>query len=379
MNIEPGQTIGIVGGGQLGRMFAQEARRTGYRTVIYTDEPPGSPAGQVADLEINAPYHAGRAAEQFASEIDVATYEFENIPADFLLYLEAHTVVRPGRLALETCQHREREKNFLREAGLPCVDFIVVDSADALRTALEQTGTPAILKTAAFGYDGKGQVRIDHPNQVADAWSSLGAERAVLEAFARFQSEVSVVAARDMQGGFTAFPVVENEHRRHILDTSLAPARIPAETAKEAVELTRRVADALDCVGTLTVEFFVTADRLLINEIAPRPHNSGHWTIDACSISQFGLQLLAITGRPVEQPVCHSPAVMVNLLGELWPPEPGEPDWNKITANPLARLHLYGKKRARQGRKMGHFTVLGDPPGSALVLARGLRDSLADD
>jgi len=376
MNFDPGSTIGVVGGGQLGRMFVQEARRQGYRTVVYTDEPPGSPAGQVADLEINAPYHAGRAAEQFAEKVDVVTYEFENIPGDFIEWLEGHAVVRPCRRALVTCQHREREKLFLRGEGLPCAPFEVIDSLAALDGAITRLGTPCILKTAAFGYDGKGQVRIDDPAQAADAWSSLGGQRAVLEGFVDFRMEVSVVGARDVNGRFEAFPVVENEHRRHILATSIAPARIAPEVAARAVDLARRTADALDYVGTLAVEFFVTDTDLLINEIAPRPHNSGHWTIDACSVSQFGQQLRAVTGRPVETPVCRAPAVMINLLGDIWPTDPEQPDFSILERGKDIHLHLYGKTRPRRGRKMGHFTAVGAPVGQTLALARRLKDQL---
>jgi 5-(carboxyamino)imidazole ribonucleotide synthase len=377
MILQPGQTIGVVGGGQLGRMFVVEARRAGYRVVVFTDEPPGSPAGQVADFEINAPYTDRAAAEDFARRVAVATYEFENIPAWFLAQLEEFGVpVRPGRPALETCQNREKEKNFFRLLGIPCAPFRVVDSLDGLREAVAAIGAPCVLKSADGGYDGKGQVKIRDAAQVDEAWMSLGVPRGVLEAWIDHKMEISVVAARGADGDFAAFPPAENEHRRHILDTTLMPARIDPETSAEALELSRRIAEALEYVGVLAVEYFLAADgRLLANEVAPRPHNSGHCTIDACSVSQFGQQLRAITGQPLAAPKLLSPVVMVNLLGEVWPAE-GAPDWSPVLGDPRARLHLYGKRLPRRGRKMGHFCVLDADIAAALASARAIKDQL---
>ena len=378
MILQPGHTIGVVGGGQLGRMFVLEARRAGYQVVVFTDEPPGSPAGQVADFEINAPYTDAAASADFARRVDIVTYEFENVPVEFLSQIESSGVpVRPGIAALATCQNREREKLFLRSHGIPCAPFAVVDSAASLRSAVDQIGLPCVLKTADFGYDGKGQIKIHDAAQCAEAWMHLGSPRGVLEAWIPCKMELSVVAARGLHGEFVPFPVAENDHRRHILDTTIIPARVEAAVAEHAIALTSQIAAALDYVGTLAVEFFLTASgTLLVNEIAPRPHNSGHATIDACSVSQFGQQLRAITGQPLPTPRLLSPVVMINLLGDVWPNPDTAPDWSPLLDDPDARLHLYGKRTARRGRKMGHFCVLAADTTTALVQARSIKDRL---
>ena len=377
MILQPGSTLGVVGGGQLGRMFVLEARRAGYRTVVFTDEPPGSPAGQVSDFEINAPYHDEAAVADFARRVVVATCEYEGIPSGFLDMTEQHWLaVRPGRRALVTCQSRLEEKLFLRELGFPIAPFAVLSSSDELRAAVETIGLPGLLKRSDFGYDGRGQVRIQEVGQIEEAWSTLEGGHGVFEKWVDHRMEISVVCARGLDGSFAAFPAAENEHRRNILDTSLMPARVDAATADIATSLARRIAEALDYVGTLAVEFFVGDDgSLLVNEIAPRPHNSGHGTIDACSVSQFGLQLRAVTGQPLGSPRLLSPVVVVNLLGDIWPAE-GAPDWSPILAEPRARLHLYGKRTARRGRKMGHFSVLDPDARTALAVARGIKDQL---
>lgn len=375
--IQPGQTLGIVGGGQLGRMLAREARRKGYRVVVFTDEYPPSPAGQLATREINAPYYDPEALSSFVSEVDVVTMEFENIPAAFLAALEQRRPVFPSRFALETTQNREKEKTFLRQHGLPCAEFRVVDSAESLAQALAELGTPAVLKTAAFGYDGKGQTKLHGGEDPAAVWAAFGAARGVLEKWVDFTCEISVVAARGQDGSYAAFPCVENQHHQHVLDVTIAPARVAPEVAAEAQRLTLEVAKALDYIGVLAVEMFVRADgRVLVNEIAPRPHNSGHYTIDACVTNQFEQQLRAVAGLPLGDPTQHTPAVMVNLLGDLWPGELESPDWTPILRHPRAKLHLYGKRRALPRRKMGHFTVLAESAGQALTEALAIKAEL---
>lgn len=376
--IQPGQTLGIVGGGQLGRMLAREARRKGYRVVVFTDEYPPSPAGQLATREINAAYYDPEALSAFVREADVVTMEFENIPASFLSALEQRVPVFPSRHALETTQNREREKNFLRAHGLPCAEFRVVDSAAALREAVAALGVPCVLKTAAFGYDGKGQLKIiDAEADWEAVWQSFGAARGVVEQWVDFACEVSVVAARGQDGAFVPFACVENQHQHHILDVTIAPARVAPEVAAEAQRLARAVAEALEYVGVLAVEMFVLPDgRVLVNEIAPRPHNSGHYTIDACVSNQFEQQLRAVTGLPLGDPTQHTPAVMVNLLGDVWPGEMESPDWTPVLRHPRAKLHLYGKRRALPKRKMGHFTVLADTASQALVEALAIKAEL---
>lgn len=373
----PGRTLGILGGGQLGRMTAREAKRAGYRVAIYTNEPHGSPAGQLADLEVNAAYFDDEAREQFLREVDVITMEFENLPGDLLAYFDAYKPVRPGRQALETCQNREREKLFLRRIGVPHAEFRVVKNAGELAAAIRELGVPCVLKTADFGYDGKGQQKLTGGEDPAGVWTNLKAPRGVLEQWVTFEKEISVVAARGLDGSFAAFPPCENEHFQHILDITMAPARIAPETAAAATALTEKIAAALEYTGTLAVEFFLTGEgKLVVNEIAPRPHNSGHHTLDACCTNQFEQQLRAVSGLPLADPRQHSPAVMVNLLGDLWPAPEQAPDWTPVLSHPRARLHLYGKRRAVPGRKMGHFTVLGDTIGEALADARRLQAAL---
>jgi 5-(carboxyamino)imidazole ribonucleotide synthase len=378
--LNPGQTLGIIGGGQLGRMLTREARRNGYRVVIFTDEYPPSPAGQLADREINAPYYDPEATASFISEAEVVTMEFENIPGAFLEAVEQRRPAFPSRFALETTQNREREKNFLKKHGIAHAEVRVVDSAESLAAALREIGTPSVLKTAAFGYDGKGQVKLRGGEDAAAVWAAFGAPRGVLEQWIDFQMEISVIGARDQQGNFAAFPAGENIHVDHILDTTIAPARISQEMASEATRLAESVAKALDYVGTLGVEMFVSRDgRLIVNEIAPRPHNSGHHTIDACDTNQFEQQLRCVVGLDVGSTRQHTPAVMVNLLGSVWYGEMQAPDWTPVLSHPRAKLHLYGKRRALPKRKMGHFTVLGETVEQALVDARRIKKQLDEN
>ena len=301
--IQPGQSVGIIGGGQLGRMLAHEARRKGYRVVVFTDDYPPSPAGQLATREINAPFYDPEATAAFIRDVNVVTLEFENIPASFLRAVEQRVPVFPNRLAVERTQNREREKEFLRGLGLPCADFALVESADELARALDELGPPCVLKTAAFGYDGKGQVRLNGSDDPAEVWRGFGAPRGVLERWIDFSREISVVAARGSDGQFVPFRCVENEHVNHILDVTIAPARVPPADGVGGGVAGPARRRGLEFVGTLAVEMFVTRDdRLLINEIAPRPHNSGHYTIEACVTNQFEQQLRAITGMPLGDP-----------------------------------------------------------------------------
>ena len=358
--IPPGSKIGILGGGQLGRMFAIAARRMGYR--VHTFEPtPDSPAGQVSDVEVAAPYEDLDAIREFAREVSVISFEFENIPLPALEAASEVCPVRPKGEVLYICQNREREKMFLSRNGFPCAAFRVVDSAPDLQRALSEIGTPSVLKTADFGYDGKGQLIIQRPTDDPEGlWNQFGAPRAVLEAWIAFEAELSVIVARGMDGTVRAFPASENIHTNHILDLSIVPARLPAPVLATANELAIAIAEKLDLVGLLAVELFMAKDgSLVVNELAPRPHNSGHFTFDACVTSQFEQQLRAVCGLPLGTTDLLTPAVMWNLLGDFW--KEGEPDWNRILNHPNAKLHLYGKAEPRPGRKMGHVTFLGDP------------------
>ncbi len=363
--ILPGSAIGVLGSGQLGRMFAIAARRMGYRVhTLSPDE--DTPTGQVADLEINAPYEDLDAIAKFASGVSVVTFEFENVPAATAAAAEKCAPVRPAGAILHTTQHRLREKTFLSGAGLPITPFRRVASLAELSQAAAELGLPAILKTADFGYDGKGQHRIISMEDLEPAWNTLAQRESVLEAFVDFEREISVVAARGSNGEFVHFGAIENQHSNGILHVSMAPARIQDSVVAQAVEIARTVLEKLEVVGVLCVEFFVTKDgRLLINELAPRPHNSGHFTFDANVTSQFEQQLRAVCGLPLGSPRQLAPAAMVNLLGDVW--SEGEPNWVAATAAPNVKLHLYGKLTPRPGRKMGHITALAPTVGQALL------------
>jgi 5-(carboxyamino)imidazole ribonucleotide synthase len=372
--ILPGATIGVLGSGQLGRMFAIAARRMGYRVHTFSPDL-DTPTGQIADLEVVAPYDDLDAVAKFARNVSVVTFEFENVPTGTAQAAQRCAPVRPDGSILHTTQQRIREKAFLRRTGLPVTPYREVQSLGELQQAVFELGCPSVLKTAAFGYDGKGQVRIESPDQLAKAWNAIGQQEAVLEAFIDFDREISVVAARGDDGQFVHYGAVENEHSRHILDISVAPARVPPQVAQEAVEMTRCILEKLGVVGTLCVEFFVTRDgKLLINELAPRPHNSGHLTIDACVTSQFEQQLRAVCGLPLGSTAQHRPAAMANLLGDLW--SNGEPNWRAACAFPDVKLHLYGKLEPRPGRKMGHLTALNHDSGDAYQMVLQARQSL---
>jgi 5-(carboxyamino)imidazole ribonucleotide synthase len=354
--ILPGSAIGVLGSGQLGRMFAMAARRMGYR--VHTLSPDqDTPTGQVADVEVNAPYDDLDAVASFARAVSVVTFEFENVPAATAAAAERNAPVRPAGRVLHTTQHRLREKTFLSGAGLPVAPFRRVANLEDLTAAARELGLPAILKTADFGYDGKGQVRLRDASELARAWQIVGERESVLEAFIDFECEISVVAARGFDGEFAHYGAIENRHRNGILNTSLAPARVPESVVRDAVEIAREVLEKLEVTGVLCVEFFVGRDgRLLINELAPRPHNSGHFTFDANVTSQFEQQLRSVCGLPLGDVTQCAPAAMANLLGDIW--SGGEPDWAAATAVPNVKLHLYGKMSPRPGRKMGHLTAL---------------------
>ncbi|HEV1286886.1 MAG TPA: 5-(carboxyamino)imidazole ribonucleotide synthase, partial [Bryobacteraceae bacterium] len=330
---------------------------------------------QVADLEVIAPYDDLDAVGRFASAVSVVTFEFENVPAPTAQAAAEHAPVRPKGEVLHTTQHRIREKTFLTSAGLPLTPFRTVLNSEDLARAVADLGCPSILKTADFGYDGKGQVRVTSPDQAEAAWSSIGRVPAVLEAFIPFEKEVSVVAARGADGAYADWGVIENRHHNHILDISIAPAAVSDAVAHEARALTRAVLEALDVVGVLCVEFFVEPEgRLLINELAPRPHNSGHLTFDASVTSQFEQQLRAVCGLPLGSTELLRPAAMANLLGDVW--KNGEPNWLAALAHPDVKLHLYGKLEPRPGRKMGHLTALARDSNLALGLVQSARNAL---
>ncbi|MBF0374626.1 MAG: 5-(carboxyamino)imidazole ribonucleotide synthase [Alphaproteobacteria bacterium] len=350
--IRPGGTIGIIGGGQLGRMTALAAARLGYRCHVFTPEA-DSPAARVSAAATVAAYDDPDALARFARAVDVVTFEFENIPHESVRLLVGMVPVRPCWRVLAIAQDRLLEKEFFNALGIATAPWRRVDGPDSLARAVEDLGTPAILKTTRLGYDGKGQIKVEAGADVGGLWRKFGAPEAVLEGFVDFEREISVIVARGTDGAWAAWDPVENHHERHILATTTAPAPIPAALAAQAIEIAHAAAEALDVVGLLAVEMFVTRDgRLLVNEMAPRPHNSGHWTIDACLTDQFEQLVRAVCELPLGSPARHSDAVMENLIGdevERWP---------EILNEPEARLHLYGKDEARPGRKMGHVTRL---------------------
>jgi len=334
-------------------MFAIEARKMGYRVHTFSPDS-DTPTGQVADLETTASYDDIDQVRAFAQSVDVITFEFENVPAACVEAANEFVAVHPRGEILHTTQNRLREKMFLAEQGIPVASFRHIISADGLYRATDDVGFPCVLKTAGFGYDGKGQAKLRAPDDIEAAFASLGGSDAVLEAYVDFAKEVSVVCARDQAGTFVHYGVIENEHRNHILDISFAPAEVTEQAALQAVEIARNIADTMRYVGTLCIEFFLTSDqRLLVNEIAPRPHNSGHLTFDACVTSQFEQQVRAVCGLPLGSTEYFRPTAMANLLGDLW--AHGEPNWAAALTDPNVKLHLYGKIDPRAGRKMGHL------------------------
>jgi 5-(carboxyamino)imidazole ribonucleotide synthase len=371
----PGSTIGVMGSGQLGRMLALAARRMGYKIHTFSPER-DTPTGQVADLEVCAAYGDEFAVRAFARGVDVLTFEFENVPVQSVGWAAEHCVVRPSGWVLHLCQHRLREKEFLKAAGLPLPEFVPVDSLEALQAAVGRLGLPAVLKTAAFGYDGKGQRKLTKESDLSEVWSGFEGQAAVLEAWVPFEREISVLVARSVAGQTAVYPVCENVHTNHVLDLTLVPARISGKEAQLALELAQRAAEALDLVGLLAVEMFLLSDgRILINELAPRPHNSGHFSFDGCVTSQFEQQLRAVCGLPLGATDLMRPAAMANLLGDIW--ASGEPDWAAAAALPSVKIHLYGKAEARPGRKMGHLVALGHSLEEAAEQVREARRRLA--
>ncbi len=367
--------VGVLGGGQLGRMFVHAAQVAGLRVTVLEPDA-ASPAGAAADQHLVAPYLDASALDVLAAGCQAVTTEFENVPAEALRHLSARCTVAPPAAAVEVCQHRLREKACFVAAGVPCAPHAAVDSEASLAAAAAASLFPGLLKTATLGYDGKGQQRVESAEGLAAAWQALGRAPCVLERRLPLAFEISVIVARGADGGVVHLPVQQNLHRGGILAVTEVPAPdlSPAQ-AEQAVALATTLAATLDYVGVLCVEFFVLADGSLVaNEMAPRPHNSGHYSIDACDLSQFDLQLRTLLGQPLTMPRQHSPALMLNLLGDLWFTDaaataPREPDWPAVLALPGVRLHLYGKTEARRGRKMGHLTVTAASAAAARTVA----------
>ncbi|MDQ2869841.1 MAG: 5-(carboxyamino)imidazole ribonucleotide synthase [Acidobacteriota bacterium] len=370
----PGSTIGVLGSGQLGRMFAIAARRLGYRVHTYSPEY-DTPTGQIADVEVTAPYDDLDRVREFAGRVDVVTFEFENVPFETAAAAAELAPVRPGGEVLSICQNRVREKAFLRSNGFPVAEYRVARSLEELSAAWKEVGGDAVAKRAGFSYDGKGQARVSSAEDVDAAWQSIGAQEAVVERFVPFDHEISVIVGRGVDGSIADFGILRNAHARHILDYTVCDPEHPLR--EKAAEMARGIVEALGLVGVLCVEFFVEegpAGSLLINELAPRPHNSGHLTVDACVTSQFEQQLRAVCGLPLGSTRPLRPAAMANILGDLW--AEGEPDWRAACAVPEAKLHLYGKSEPRPGRKMGHITALADSAEEALARALEARGKL---
>jgi 5-(carboxyamino)imidazole ribonucleotide synthase len=371
--ILPPATLGMLGGGQLARFFVIAAHEMGYKVVVL-DPDQNSPAGKISDKHLCAAYDDTFALEEMAQTCVAVTTEFENVPASTLETLAKSLPVHPSAYAVAICQHRIKEKNFLRDNGFPHAPYAQIKT-EADITAANSSLYPGILKVARFGYDGKGQARVSSPEDAIVAFNSFNHELCVLEKRVALDIEVSVVLARDSAGNVQAFPAAENMHRNGILDISIVPARCSAELREYAQKLATKVAEKLGYVGTLGVEFFVSNGQLLINEMAPRPHNSGHYTIDACVTNQFEQQVRALCGLVLGDANLHSNAVMVNLLGDIWP-HGNEPKWDVLFAQTNLKLHLYGKHQARKGRKMGHFTAIGGDAERVLTDAMQARKKL---
>ncbi len=372
--ILPGAMLGVLGGGQLGRMFVHAAQAMGYRVTVL-DPDPHAPAGAAADAQICAGYDDAIALDRLAQTCAVVTTEFENVPATSMRRLAERTRVHPSADAVAVAQDRIAEKTFIRDAGFEVVPFLAILSASEITAATCDGLLPGIVKTARLGYDGKGQVPVDSIDAVRAAFAGLGEVPCVLEKRVDLACEVSVVLARGADGHCRAFPAGENRHVGGILDLTIVPARVAADTAQTAMDVATGIAAALDYVGTLGVEMFVLRNgQVLVNEIAPRPHNSGHYTQDATVCSQFDQQVRAICGLPLGDPSLITPVAMLNVMGDLW--DTGEPDWLAVMQHDGARLHLYGKRTARPGRKMGHINVLGHSADDALRAAESLRARL---
>lgn len=374
--ILPNSTIGVFGSGQLGRMFAIEARKMGYR--VHTFSPlTDTPTGQVADIETCAQYDDLDAVKKFAQGVDVVTFEFENVLSETVETAAEYVGVHPRGEILHTTQNRLREKTFLSSNGFPVTPFRHIKLIDDLYRAMDNFSFPCVLKTAGFGYDGKGQTKLLAPNDIESAFLALNGAEAILEAFVDFEKEISVVCSRDQAGNFAHYGVTENEHANHILDVSFAPAIVSERVFTEAVKIARNIADTFNYIGTLCVEFFLTKDeKLLVNELAPRPHNSGHLTFDACVTSQFEQQVRSVCGLPLGSTEFYKPAAMANLLGDLW--QNGEPNWPAALADRDIKLHLYGKAEPKLGRKIGHLTAMADSTEAAFDVVKTARKALSN-
>ncbi|HFD31613.1 MAG TPA: 5-(carboxyamino)imidazole ribonucleotide synthase [Gammaproteobacteria bacterium] len=373
--ILPGTTLGMLGGGQLGRMFTIAARTMGYEVVVL-DPDKESPAGKLATTHICADYSDQVALDQIAKNCDAITTEFENVPAATLDALAKTKPVRPGAKAISIAQDRIQEKNFLKDNGFTTAPFAVIHSLEDLKNSISEIGTPSILKVSRFGYDGKGQFGINTESDIEKAWQALEGEACVLEQRMPLDIEVSVVLARGTQGEVATYPVSENIHEGGILDVSVVPARIDKALEEQVIDMAKEITTALDYIGLMAVEFFISNGKILVNEIAPRPHNSGHYTLDACLTDQFEQQVRAVCGLPLGDTTLLSPVVMINMLGDIW--HGGQtPKWQKLLDHPNVKLHLYGKREARPGRKMGHFNVLSKNIDDALQLAQDLKQQLS--
>ncbi|GAA4438571.1 5-(carboxyamino)imidazole ribonucleotide synthase [Bremerella cremea] len=371
--ILPGATLGVLGSGQLGRMFAIAARRMGYRVHVLSPET-DTPTGQVADVEVTASYDDLDAVARFAQQVDVVTFEFENVPLTTVDVVSKYVPVRPAGRVLHTTQHRLREKGFLHENGFPVTKFHAIRDAADLDTVADEL-LPGVLKTAAWGYDGKGQVKVANREELRKAWTEELKQEAILEQMVPFEKEFSVVAARGLDGKVACYAPIENVHTNHILDVSVSPGRLSEKASREAIEITTEVLTKLDVVGVLCVEFFLApGDTLLINEMAPRPHNSGHLTIDGHVTCQFEQQVRSICGLPLGSTLQMRPVAMVNLLGDVW--AEGTPNWVAACEDPDVKLHLYGKHEPRKGRKMGHLAVTADTVDQAIEAARAAKAAL---
>jgi 5-(carboxyamino)imidazole ribonucleotide synthase len=371
--ILPDATLGMLGGGQLGRMFTLAAHSMGYRVMVH-DPDPASPAGVIADYHLQAEFDDPDALRKLVRECAAVTTEFENIPAASLRYLADHCPTRPAAECVAIAQDRSREKAFFTEAGLQVAPYAVINSADDFND-ISPNLVPGILKLSRLGYDGKGQVRVATLAEAVSAFESLGRQACVLEQLQDLSTEVSVIVARRADGEIRVFPVAENQHANGILDVSIVPARVSLALQDLAQQHAVRIAERMSYCGVLGVEFFLLRDgRLLVNEIAPRPHNSGHYTIDACVTSQFEQQVRTLCDLPLGDTTLQAPVVMVNLLGDLW--HAGTPPWQRVWEHPRAKLHLYGKREARPGRKMGHYTCPGEYADAALQEALAIKQAL---
>jgi 5-(carboxyamino)imidazole ribonucleotide synthase len=372
--IAPGAFLGLLGGGQLGRMFTMAAQAMGYRVMVL-DPGRHSPAGTVADRHLQSDYLDATALAELGRCCAAVTTEFENVPAAALARLAEWCIVSPAAASVAVAQDRIREKRFLAASGLGTAPFAVIETASDLDIGSDRSLLPGILKRSRFGYDGKGQARVLSVDEARAAFAALGQEPCVLERLLPLELEVSVIVVRSFDGSVVTFPLAENVHAQGILDYCIVPARVPEALAAEARAAAVTVAEALDYRGVLCVEFFVVeSGRLLANEVAPRPHNSGHYSVDACVTSQFEQQVRVMAGLPLGDTSLHSAAVMVNILGDAW--RAGEPQWDRVLAHPRVKLHLYGKREPRPGRKMGHYTVLGNDVETNLALALDIRRDL---